>query len=135
MTEQVPLNETWLRIGVNRLLGRPPANEDRPNSATPAISTFFRPSRSARAPPNNRNPPLANWLLIFGERHLQAVLREYVEHYNRERPHLALDLRPPETTCGRQSAGSGLASLRAAMTSGSALPTAASSTRSTTPDG
>ena len=37
-----------------------------------------------------------DWLLIFGERHLRLVLRQYVEHYNRQRPHLALDLRPPE---------------------------------------
>lgn len=37
-------------------------------------------------------------LLIFGERHLRSVLREYIEHYNRQRPHLALDLHPPEPT-------------------------------------
>lgn len=35
------------------------------------------------------------WLLIFGEHHLRLVLREYTEHYNRQRPHIALDLRPP----------------------------------------
>ena len=37
-----------------------------------------------------------DWLLIFGERHLQLVLRQYIDHYNRQRPHLALELRPPE---------------------------------------
>ena len=37
-----------------------------------------------------------DWLLIFGERHLRMVLRQYIDHYNRQRPHLALDLRPPE---------------------------------------
>lgn len=37
-----------------------------------------------------------DWLLIFGERHLRLVLREYIEHYNHQRPHLALDLSPPE---------------------------------------
>ena len=26
-----------------------------------------------------------DWLLILGQRHLEQVLREYVEHYNRER--------------------------------------------------
>ena len=36
-----------------------------------------------------------DWLLIFGERHLQLVLRQYIDHYNRPRPHLALDLQPP----------------------------------------
>jgi putative transposase len=34
-------------------------------------------------------------LLIFDERHLRRVLNQYVDHYNRQRPHLALDLRPP----------------------------------------
>jgi transposase InsO family protein len=36
-----------------------------------------------------------DWLLILGRRHLERVLREYVEHYNRERPHRALGLRAP----------------------------------------
>ncbi len=35
-------------------------------------------------------------LLIFGERHLQRILREYVRHYNEERPHRGLSLRTPE---------------------------------------
>ena len=34
-------------------------------------------------------------LLILGRRHLEAVLREFVKHYNAARPHRALDLRPP----------------------------------------
>src|SRR5215211_3297761 len=37
-----------------------------------------------------------DWLLILNRRHLEAVLRVYVDHYNRERPHRALELRPPE---------------------------------------
>jgi len=37
-----------------------------------------------------------DWTLIHGHRHLQAVLDEYVEHYNRHRPHRGLDLAPPE---------------------------------------
>ena len=36
-----------------------------------------------------------DWLLIVGRRQLERVLREYIEHYNRERPHLALDLCAP----------------------------------------
>src|SRR6266566_3208352 len=35
-------------------------------------------------------------LLILNRRHLEGVLGVYVHHYNRERPHRALDLRPPE---------------------------------------
>jgi putative transposase len=37
-----------------------------------------------------------DWLLIADHRHLQHVLREFVDHYNRHRPHRALDLAPPE---------------------------------------
>jgi len=35
-------------------------------------------------------------LLIVGPRHLPRVLSEFVEHYNRHRPHRALGLVPPE---------------------------------------
>ena len=34
-------------------------------------------------------------LLIVSRRHLEAVLAEYVEHYNVHRPHRSLELRPP----------------------------------------
>jgi putative transposase len=34
-------------------------------------------------------------LLIIGTRHLTAVLREYVDHYNGHRPHRALHQQPP----------------------------------------
>jgi Integrase core domain len=37
-----------------------------------------------------------DWLLILGRRHLEHVLRIYVQHYNRERPHRGLALTPPE---------------------------------------
>jgi putative transposase len=37
-----------------------------------------------------------DWLLIIGRRHLEIVLRIYATHYNRERPHRALALNPPE---------------------------------------
>ncbi|MCA1680692.1 MAG: transposase [Actinobacteria bacterium] len=34
---------------------------------------------------------------MVGRRHLERVLRTYIQHYNRERPHRALALQPPET--------------------------------------
>jgi transposase InsO family protein len=37
-------------------------------------------------------------LLIVGRRQLEHVLRIYVQHYNRSRPHRALDLDPPDPT-------------------------------------
>jgi transposase InsO family protein len=37
-----------------------------------------------------------DWLLIFGPRHLDRVLRIYVEHYNQQRPHRGLQLWAPE---------------------------------------
>ncbi len=36
-----------------------------------------------------------DWLLIRNERHLGRVLREFVEHYNRERPHRGINLEAP----------------------------------------
>ena len=35
-------------------------------------------------------------ILVFGERHLERILREYVRHYNKERPHRGLSLETPE---------------------------------------
>ena len=35
-------------------------------------------------------------VLVLGERHLTRILREYVKHYNEERPHRALSLQTPE---------------------------------------
>jgi transposase InsO family protein len=44
-----------------------------------------------------------DYLLITGPRHLTAVLREFVEHYNTHRPHQALDQRPPAGPTSRPS--------------------------------
>jgi hypothetical protein len=38
---------------------------------------------------------LTDRMLIFGEQHLRRVLAEYAAHYNIQRPHRALQLRPP----------------------------------------
>jgi transposase InsO family protein len=37
-----------------------------------------------------------NWLLIVNRRHLERVLRTFVNHYNSHRPHRSLGLRPPD---------------------------------------
>jgi len=37
-----------------------------------------------------------DWLLIVGRDHLGQVLRVYVQHYNRHRPHRALGLESPD---------------------------------------
>jgi len=44
-------------------------------------------------------------LLIFGERHLRQVLREYLRHYNEERPHRGLSLETPELRAARSRDG------------------------------
>lgn len=36
-----------------------------------------------------------DWLLIVSRSHLERVLREYVAHYNHQRPHLGIDLGVP----------------------------------------
>ncbi len=38
---------------------------------------------------------LLDHLLIFGERHLENVLKEFIQHYHQERPHRSLGLQPP----------------------------------------
>ena len=38
-----------------------------------------------------------DWLLILGRRHLEHVLRVYIQHYNQERPHRGLALQPPQS--------------------------------------
>lgn len=39
-----------------------------------------------------------DWLLIVNQRHLECVLRVFVDHYNCHRPHRSLNLAPPEPT-------------------------------------
>ena len=44
-----------------------------------------------------------NRMLIFGERHLEYIVKEYMEHYNHERPHQGLDdemIEPPPQGMG-----------------------------------
>ena len=51
---------------------------------------------------------LTDRMLIFGERHLRSALARYAVHFNTQRPHRALQLRParpqspvPEPVYGR----------------------------------
>jgi putative transposase len=46
-----------------------------------------------------------DWLLIVGRGHLEQILRIYVEHYNRHRPHRALGLEPPSPATGLTHVG------------------------------
>jgi transposase InsO family protein len=43
-----------------------------------------------------------DFLLIVGRRHLDRVLRIYIQHYNSERPHRGLALQAPEAPEARQ---------------------------------
>ena len=38
-----------------------------------------------------------DWIPVLGRRHLDRILRAYVDHYNRARPHRGLDLSMPES--------------------------------------
>jgi transposase len=46
-----------------------------------------------------------DWVLVWGRRHLERVLAEYVRHYNDQRPHRGVALRPPRSTYSESSAG------------------------------
>jgi transposase InsO family protein len=48
-----------------------------------------------------------DWLLILNRSHLERVLRVYVDHYNRERPHRALEHRAPESDERREGSPAG----------------------------
>jgi putative transposase len=48
-----------------------------------------------------------DWLLIVGRGHLEQVLRVYVEHYNRHRPHRALQLEAPDRPARLRVVGEG----------------------------
>ena len=47
-----------------------------------------------------------DWLLIMNRRHLERVLRVFIDHDNGHRPHRSLNLAPPEPSKQRVRAGS-----------------------------
>jgi putative transposase len=49
-----------------------------------------------------------DWLLILNRRQLERVLRIYIDHYNTQRPHRALELRPPDPQLDTRSGGTGI---------------------------
>lgn len=55
-----------------------------------------RSTRTPRWPGAAGGAECLDWLLVVGRGHLEQVLGDYVEHYNRHRPHRALGLEPPD---------------------------------------
>jgi hypothetical protein len=83
---------------------------DRDCKFTPPFDEVFRSNgvRVVKTPPKSprANSVAERWvqsarrealdhILIFGERHLRVVMTEYVDHYNRARPHRGLGLEVP----------------------------------------
>jgi putative transposase len=53
-----------------------------------------------------------DWMLVFGRRHLERILRAYTSHYNGRRPHRGLDLRTPDPRPDQVCPPAGCAPLR-----------------------
>jgi transposase InsO family protein len=51
-------------------------------------------------------------LLIFSRRQLEHVLRVYIRHFNQQRPHRSLDLKPPDCGSGTDSSPTATAYLQ-----------------------
>jgi putative transposase len=95
---------------------------DRDSKFTASFDEVFR-SEGIRIVPTPVRAPQANayaerfvrtvrtecldWFLILGRRHLERVLQVYTAHYNSERPHRGLALRPPEAPQLESPAGGG----------------------------
>ncbi len=58
--------------------------------------------------PRSKWSSFLDWLIILGPGHLERVLGEYVDHYNRARPHRGLQLQPPNGAAGRPSPVGGI---------------------------
>jgi putative transposase len=75
-----PFNEVFRSEGIR--IVKTPVRSPKANAIAERFVSY-RPLRVSRL------------ALILNRRHLERVLRTYVDHYNRERPHRALELRPP----------------------------------------
>ncbi len=96
------------------LLARVPAATPSMTSSEARVSGSFR--TPFRAPNANTfaerwvgtvRRDCLDWILTVNRRQLEHVLRIYIDHYNRHRPHRALDLKPPtpaQTSTSRQLA-------------------------------
>ncbi len=63
------------------------------NSVPLGELAYLQAKPSLRTPHARRE--CLDWLLIVNRRHLERVLRVFVDHYNVHRPHRSLDLTPP----------------------------------------
>jgi putative transposase len=72
--------------------------------ASEGIRTIKTPVRSPRANAyaerwvRTVRTECLDWVLVLGRRHLNAILHEYVGHYNHHRPHRGLDLGMPASS-------------------------------------
>jgi putative transposase len=53
-----------------------------------------------------------DWLMILNRRHLEYVLRVFVDHYNRKRSHRSLDLSAPEPSASVAGPSRSVAEIR-----------------------
>ena len=72
-----------------------PLFDNRSGCSRPSRQWFRMPCRACWASAKFRSPA-PQFSLIQGHRHLQTVLDEYVEDYNRHRPHRGPDLSPAD---------------------------------------
>ena len=89
----VPVPPSRSRRVVRGVVRRGPDRRRYQGGQDPALLSAGEPLR--RAPYIDRPHQSPDRMLIFGERHLRSVLARYAVHYNRRRPHRALQLRPP----------------------------------------
>jgi transposase InsO family protein len=69
-----------------------PSSYTAPGHCQPGSTT---PSQAAALEPDTLRRECLDHLLLTGPRHLAAVLREYVDHFNTHRPHRSLHQYPP----------------------------------------
>jgi putative transposase len=90
-------NGAWVAQQARNLAWSPSEDErplrfpihDRDRKFTDAFDEVFRSDGTVRR-------ECLDWTLIFGGRHLERVLRVYVDHYNGHRSHRVLGLAPPD---------------------------------------